>query len=254
MRIAGLAPICVALLAAACASNSGGTGSGSNGGSNGTGPNNGSGTEGVAGPGQKATPNTVNSYGVPYPTQNIGTSARKGTTPGSVIQNFAFYSYEPGADLAQAPATVSLSKFYDPQGKNGTKIIHLTASARWCGPCNAETAEMVRLKSSLEAKGVVFFQALTEGFTQGIGATTKDLQEWIRSKQINFVTGLDPSVRNLGEFFNAAAVPWNADVDARTMEILNAYTGAPQDVEASIMQWVNWVNANPPSYESAPAQ
>ena len=57
---------------------------------------------------------------------------------------------------------------------------------------------------------------------------------------------LDPNVKNLGEFFQAAAVPWNANIDARSMEILSATLGAPRDVSADVLKWVKWVDENAP--------
>jgi hypothetical protein len=37
---------------------------------------------------------------------------------------------------------------------------------------------------------------------------------------------LDPGLHNLGGFFDQNAIPWNADIDVRTMEILTSAVGA----------------------------
>ena len=36
-------------------------------------------------------------------------------------------------------------------------------------------------------------------------------------------------------------------IDARTMEILSAGTGAPPDIDAEVSKWVSWVDSNEPS-------
>ena len=46
---------------------------------------------------------------------------------------------------------------------------------------------------------------------------------------------LDPGLQNLGGFFNAAAVPWNTDIDVRTMEMLTSGEGwGYKDVKSAI--------------------
>ena len=56
---------------------------------------------------------------------------------------------------------------------------------------------------------------------------------------------LDPGVKNLGVFFDAAAIPWNADLDARTMEILQ--DGVGYEDPTAVQTWLDWVAANPPT-------
>jgi hypothetical protein len=60
---------------------------------------------------------------------------------------------------------------------------------------------------------------------------------------------LDPGNNNLGVFFDAAAIPWNANIDVRTMEILSAGVGYDGTEKADIQTWVDWVGSNPPSKE-----
>jgi hypothetical protein len=57
---------------------------------------------------------------------------------------------------------------------------------------------------------------------------------------------LDPAARQLGSFFNAASVPWNAYIDPRTMEILFASVGGFLDVKTSAARWIRFVDSNPP--------
>jgi hypothetical protein len=57
---------------------------------------------------------------------------------------------------------------------------------------------------------------------------------------------LDPGNKNLGVFYDAAALPWNANINAKTMEILQAGTGA-HTTESSIMgeldEWLGKIDA-----------
>jgi hypothetical protein len=185
----------------------------------------------------------VNPYGVAYPTGDVGIQARSGDRAGNRIKNYRFAGYA-NSDKSAGLGSVSLANYYDPEGRNH-KIIHLIASSVWCGPCNQETQAVVAATARLEGKGVVFVQALIDGPTQGTAATQKDLDGWIARYGMGFTTMLDPDVKNLGQFFRAAAVPWNAIIDARSMEILQAEVGGIADVDGVDGKWLQWVEANP---------
>jgi len=47
---------------------------------------------------------------------------------------------------------------------------------------------------------------------------------------------LDPGLTNpdLGGFFQASAIPWNCDLDPRTMEIIDESTGWAGDVDTEL--------------------
>lgn len=189
-----------------------------------------------------------NPYGVAYPTQNIGYQARKDATPGNLIKNYKFLGHR--GDTAKLE-TVSLADFFDPEVRQ-FKIIRLVASARWCNPCVQETTAIIPLLPQLKDKKVLIVQALTDGITQGKGATPADLLAWINNKAFpapipteQVPVLLDPDVKNLGQFFDAAAIPWNAVVDARSMEILEAGVGYNPKIMEEVDRWVQWVDANP---------
>jgi hypothetical protein len=167
----------------------------------------------------------ANPDGVPYPSPagGYGHNARKGKTPGSIIQNFKFYGY-PNADESKGLQIISLADYYDPCGKR-LHLLHLSVAAVWCEPCNEETVALVAAKAQLDAEHIVLVQALSDGPTKNVPATTADLKYWITENKSNFTEMLDPNLANLGVFFDAAAVPWNADIDPRTMEILDDGTG-----------------------------
>ena len=97
---------------------------------------------------------STNPDGVAYPspTAGFGRNARVGSTPGDVMQNFKFYGY-PGADASKGLQPISLSDYYDPCGKR-LKLLHLTAAALWCVPCNQETDAIVEAKDTLVLAGI----------------------------------------------------------------------------------------------------
>jgi hypothetical protein len=139
------------------------------------------------------------------------------------MQNFKFLGYPDGV-IAQQPQRISLADYYDPCSKR-YKLIHLSVASVWCVPCNQETDAMVAAKQQLDSQGVVVLQALDDGPVQGTGATPGDLNKWITTHRSNFTEMLDPELAQLAGFFDAAAVPWNCDLDPRTMEIIHAETG-----------------------------
>ncbi len=168
----------------------------------------------------------------PAPPGGYGRSARTGKTPGSVIQNFKFLGY-PNADASKGLQTIALADYYDPCGKR-LKVLHLSVAAVWCEPCNEETAAFVAAKAQTDAEGVVVVQALSDGPVQAVGATQSDLNFWVKKNAVNFTEMLDPNLANFGIFFNDAAVPWNADIDPRTMEIVDQGTGYAGSVSSEL--------------------
>jgi len=178
---------------------------------------------GLTGSGAAAAAPDTNPEGVPYPTDNIGTLARRPGRPGNRIQNFKFLGY-PNANVAGGLQPVSLAQFFDPEGKR-FKIIHIQASGVWCSACQAETKTVVPLKAELDQRKTVWLVSLAEGPTPGTASKQRDLDGWIAEFKSPFTHWLDPNNANLGPFYDAAALPWNANIDARTMEILTAGTG-----------------------------
>ncbi len=208
-------------------------------------------TGGEAGVDAKASGSTnLNPDGIPYPTPTAGygIDARKGKTAGSIISNFLFFGY-PNADESKGLQRIALADFYDPCGKR-YKLLHLSVAAVWCEPCNEETLAFVASKAQLDSEKVVLAQALSDGPTKNVPATTADLNYWVSENKSNFTEMLDPNLANLGVFFDAAAVPWNADIDPRTMEILDDGTGYAGTVTLELQAGLAAI-AMPPDYPIA---
>ncbi len=186
-----------------------------------------------------------NPDGIPYPSPpgGYGRMARKGTTPGSVIANYTFQGY-PDGNASGGLQTIALSDYYDPCGKR-SKLLHLSVAGVWCVPCNDETIAIVAGKADLASKGVVVIQALSDGPTEGVAATPSDLNYWVAKYMSNFTEMLDPGLANLGGFFPAAALPWNCDIDPRTMEILDDGSGWAGDLDTEIQPGLTALPAAP---------
>ena len=208
-----------------------------------------SGTDlGVEGPGEVQGTDT-NPYGVAYPTKNIGYQPRRGALAGNVMPNYKFLGF-PNGDTSKGLQPVSLADYFDPEVRQ-YKILHISAAGSWCYWCQQEAIQVVKDLETLKGMKVAYLTALSEGPTQGKPATTQDLLNWIKSYDINYTHVLDPGNQNLAPFFEAASMPWNADLDARTMEILDAHVGVNStlsgdvDIVGDAQKWVKWVDTHP---------
>jgi len=174
----------------------------------------------------------TNPDGIPYPGPPYGHVARSGLTAGNIIQNYKFLGY-PNADESQGLQVISLANYYDPCRKR-YNLLRISVAGVWCVPCNEETDAIVADKATLAADKVVIIQALGDGPTMGVGATPMDLTAWITKHMSNFTEMLDPGLANLGTFFVASAIPWNGDIDPRSMEILQSATGWSGDLNQDL--------------------
>jgi hypothetical protein len=188
---------------------------------------------------------STNPDGIPYPDPNggYGHMPRSGSTPGSVIANLHFLGYVNG-DVSKGLQNISLADYYDPCQKR-LKLLHLSVAGVWCGPCNQETQALVSAESYLQQNEIVVLQALSDGAMEGVGATQSDLTYWANHYKMTFTVMLDPGPTQFGGFFNAAAIPWNADVDPRTMELVDAATGWAGDVMTEFSTGLAAVAAKP---------
>jgi hypothetical protein len=179
----------------------------------------------------------VNTYGVAYPKSEIGTGI------GQRIQNFKFLGHVKG-DKATLK-TVAMVDFYDPDQKHpdgAIKLIHIQAAGYWCSVCQTEAKDLKPLYAGLRERGVEWITTVAEGSSPGSDSTMDDLNKWWGRHNPANPTVLDPGNANLGVFYKAAALPWNAWVDARSMEILSykeGYEPIQADADKMLRQWEN---------------
>jgi hypothetical protein len=133
-----------------------------------------------------------------------------------------------------------MATFYDPKGVK-FKLIHVQASGSWCVYCQEETKTVAPIQQKLNDRKVAWIISLAEGPTPGTAATTTDLNRWVAQFKAPYTHLLDPANKNFGPFYDAAALPWNANINAATMEILSSGVGATTkeaDILAEVDGWI----------------
>ena len=235
MKIASLSFLALAALAACSSTNSTGT--------TGTG---GTGTpatpdQGLGGSGDTmaATAPDKNPDGVEYPTTNIGTNPRAGTRAGNTLANYKFLGY-PDGDVTKGLQPISMANLFDPSGAR-VKLIHIQASGSWCVYCQEEVKTITPMRQKLADRKVAWIISLAEGPTPGTPSTTKDLDKWVSQFKAPYTQFLDPANKNFGPFYDAAALPWNANINAKTMEILSSGVGATTQEQAILDDVDGWI-------------
>ncbi len=180
---------------------------------------------------------SLNPYGVPYPTDNIGTSPRAGAAPGNRMKNIGLQGYAPNVATL---GTVSLASLYDPQGKTHDVVI-IVAGALW-DTFTGQT--LTSIKGS--TKRIATFAVLGQGATAGTLATLANLATW-RGTFPWATTSLDAGFSVLGAYFDAQALPFIMFLDARTMEIATAGVGGLTTTEM-VDSGVTAITSRPASY------
>lgn len=188
--------------------------------------------------------------GLGYPTAHLGTNPRVGSTPGDVIHDYAFTGYRATGGVLDTSTlrTIRLADYYDPLGKKGLKVLHLVAAARWSAPDGALVQAAVTATSTLAAKGGVFLVVVGEGTSVGANASKGDLDAWANAYAPHFSLALDPGFAQLSALWDVSAVPFNVDIDLRSMEILATDLGAPANLEATVDAHLTWVATHAPSW------
>ena len=231
MKIASLSFLALIALAA-CSSNSTGTDG------TGTPANQDKGLGGDGDTAAAAAPDK-NPDGVPYPTTNIGTNPRAGATPGNTLANYKFLGY-PDGDMTKGLQPISMATLFDPTGAR-VQLIHIQASGSWCTYCQAETRTITPMRQKLADRKVAWIISLAEGATPGTPSTASDLNKWISQFKAPYTHLLDPANKNFGPFYDAAALPWNANINAKTMEILSSGVGATTAEAAILDDLDGWI-------------
>ena len=178
-----------------------------------------------------------------YPTEGLGTKPRT-TQPGDKIRNFKFQGYPDGI-AANGQKQMKLADYFDPQQKNNIKLIHIQASGVWCTYCRQESDEVAPKIQAWREKGVVYIMSMAEGASNNVPAQTKDLDKWLKDHNLVTPAWLDSGNQQLGIFYEAAAMPWNATIDATTMEIIDSHMGFEgiPSIEKNYDEWIAEIDA-----------
>jgi hypothetical protein len=181
--------------------------------------------------------------GTPYPTTNIGSRPRAGTLPGNTFPNLTFHGYE-ASNVAGGLQVVSMADYFDPKGKDHV-LVHLTAAATWCTVCAFETDNMQAHVDEARKEGAVEIAIMVAGQTAYFGPSLNEMDGWIDDHHTTFDVLVDLRGHRLKTAMGVDLVPWNALIDARTMEILRIDTGAPDDELGYLRLGLNWIAQHP---------
>lgn len=187
----------------------------------------------------------ANPEGVPYPTDHIGAAERTRSRPGDRIPNFHFQGYVNG-DRSKLQ-TISLADYFDPDRKHH-RLLVLQFAATWCAYCSTELTDTLRVKDELAAEGAVFLEILVSGAKLQQGPSLDEAQAWMARHNTTISMALDVGARRVGRIgVDGSVMPFDARIDTRTMEILEASGGSPADVAKYVREGLEFVNKNPPA-------
>jgi hypothetical protein len=178
-----------------------------------------------------------------------------GFKKGSVIRNYKFVGFANASLVNTEMQAIELAHFYNPhaddpnynpatpaeddrlfppgspygEGTPKPKALAIDAAAVWCGPCNQEAkTELPPRYLKYKPMGGEFMLLLTDGPTQGVAATSKNLYNWTKKYKVDFPATISPGLE-LGKVFSANAYPSNLIVNTRTMVIVTVIAGVPDE-------------------------
>jgi hypothetical protein len=193
-------------------------------------------------PGRDANPD-----GVPYPTDHLGGNKHVKTTPGDRIPNMTFQAYVDG-DHTKPLQTVSLADYFDPQQKR-YKLLHIEVAATWCTICSSEIDATEKVKDTLRAEGIVYLEVIVSGPSLQRGPSLDDVTGWIDRHSSTVSTGIDVRARRLSAIgIDGTVMPWDLQIDTRTMEILDSSGGAPNDIVQYDRSTLQFIETHAPAY------
>ena len=117
---------------------------------------------------------------------------------------------------------LSFAAFFDPAGDR-YELILVNSAALWCSACQVEHRELPDHYRELAPRGLVILSALFQN-RNGKPASVADLALWVETFETPFPMALDPDYQ-LGDYASADSAPLNLLIDARTMRIIEKFTG-----------------------------
>ena len=188
-------------------------------------------------PDPTVAPHPTNAAGDPYPAAGIGNQI------GQIVPNLSFSGY-PDSNRAGGLVNVSLADYYDPKATDH-RLLYVTVSATWCSRCISEAAEMGTDAPIDRPQGVRFLEVLIAGATSGYGPSQSELDDWVSQKETAWTVVADVRGRRMSGQLGLSGVPSSMLIDTRTMEIIHASAGAPDDLQAYVKQGLDWIAAHP---------
>lgn len=129
-------------------------------------------------------------------TQGEDLSAIIGVNMGNTAQNFSEEDFQGN--------TVALDQYKG-------KVIFLTFSAMWCGPCRQECPDLNRLNNTYKERGLEIVQCIYQD-EDGNPADLQDLARWMNEFGINFMVFRDED-RSTVDAWRFSGIPFNCIID-----------------------------------------
>lgn len=190
----------------------------------------------------------------PYPAGPYGTAV------GDTISNLSFEGLtddEANGLVHDNPlVSLALGKYQRVEGVRNTKVLLLTLSTQWCGPCNLEEPTLVAWSKDYEAWApgrVKMLTFLAENATYH-PATALTLVQWGKKFSVPFDLGLDPSGTKLLSYASNPseyAFPFHILVRTDGMKIAAKFVGAEL---ASLQQAIDAILAEGPDSFTRPCK
>jgi thiol-disulfide isomerase/thioredoxin len=173
----------------------------------------------------------------PYPAGPYGTKT------GDTIDNLTWQGFsdtpadEDGDPFNETAHAVTLESFFAERDP-GSKILMITSSAGWCGPCQEEASHMRALAEEWGPKGVRFMTAMMEN-ASGSPASVNYAKTWGTNFDLLTPVVADPQVI-LDPYFVDNGIPFNLFIDTTTMKIVSKMSGFDRaEAEAIFNDHVN---------------
>ncbi|HEX6767575.1 MAG TPA: hypothetical protein VF103_18880, partial [Polyangiaceae bacterium] len=144
---------------------------------------------------------------------------------GALAEDTCFRGWTHPNEVAHDASTLSalsFGAFFDPAGDR-YELILVNSAALWCSACQVEHRELPDHYRELGPRGLVILSALFQN-RDGKPADLGDLALWVETFETPFPMALDPDYQ-LGDYATADSAPLNLLIDARTMRIIEKFTG-----------------------------
>lgn len=163
------------------------------------------------------------------PDELKGQSGAFGSEVGQNVENFCFQGWRDPVAANFDPQRFETICVYDyADSTKGFALLMLNTAALWCGACRLEHQALSGLIAPLEPRGFGFLSLLFQD-NESNPATPQDLVTWTENFSSDYPMALDPDYL-MGRYAPPTNQPLNMLLDARTMKILDKWTGDQRSV------------------------
>jgi hypothetical protein len=136
-----------------------------------------------------------------------------------------------GNEVTLAAGSTGVQLVFPPGSGYGAGVakpraLQLITSATWCGPCNAEAANVLPGEyAELKPQGAHFLTVLIDGPQPGTAAKIVDIFNWASAYDVNYSIVVDPEAKVMPLY--EAAFPGNMLIRTSDMRLIIRVAGSP---------------------------